>query len=203
VLADGAKRAFSFANAPQAAGSTTIELHVRRIPGGRFTTQVFTALHEGDTLDFEGPLGQFTLRDSQRPILFVAGATGFAPVKSIVEDAFARGVQRPMQLYWGVRRKEDLYLLDLIEGWQREHPNFKFEPVLSDAPPGDPWPGRRGLVHEAMLADHPDLAGYEVYACGSVRMVEAAVPDFLAHGLAEQFCFSDAFTPQVTVGGTR
>ncbi len=201
VLPDGAKRAFSFANAPQAAGSTTIELHVRRIPGGRFTTQVFTTLREGDTIEFEGPLGQFTLReDSERPILFVAGATGFAPVKSIVEDAFARGVRRPMQLYWGVRRAEDLYLLDVIEGWQREHPNFRFEPVLSDAAPGDPWPGRRGLVHEAMLADHPDLAGYEVYACGSVRMVEAAVPDFLAHGLAEQFCFSDAFTPQGVAG---
>jgi CDP-4-dehydro-6-deoxyglucose reductase, E3 len=198
VLPDGARRAFSFANAPQAAGSTTIELHVRRIPGGRFTTQVFTALREGDVVDFEGPLGQFRLRESERPILFVAGATGFAPVKSIVEDAFARGVQRPMQLYWGVRHAQDLYLQDLIEGWQREHPNFRFVPVLSDVAPGDAWPGRRGLVHEAMLADHPDLAGYEVYACGSVRMVEAAVPDFLAHGLAEQFCFSDAFVPSRT-----
>jgi CDP-4-dehydro-6-deoxyglucose reductase, E3 len=104
-----------------------------------------------------------------------------------------------MQLYWGVRRKEDLYLLEKIEAWQREHSNFRFEPVLSEVAPGDPWPGRRGLVHEAMLADHPDLAGYEVYACGSVRMVEAAVPDFLTHGLAEQFCFSDAFTPQRSI----
>ena len=124
-------------------------------------------------------------------------------MKSIVEDAFARGVRRPMQLYWGVRRKEDLYLLDVIERWQREHTNFRFEPVLSEPAPDDPWPGRRGLVHEAMLADHPDLAGYEVYACGSVRMVEAAVPDFLAHGLGEQFCFSDAFVPQDTLRGAK
>jgi CDP-4-dehydro-6-deoxyglucose reductase len=195
VLPDGAKRAFSFASAPQAAGNDTIELHVRRIPGGRFTTQVFTTLREGDTLEFEGPLGRFTLNDSERPILFVAGATGFAPVKSLVEDAFARGVRRPMQLYWGVRRREDLYLLEQVEAWQREHPNFRFVPVLSE--PDAAWPGRRGLVHEAMLADHPDLAGREVYACGSVKMVEAAVPDFLAHGLSEQFCFSDAFVPQV------
>lgn len=191
----GAKRAFSFASAPQAAGNATIELHVRRIPGGRFTGQVFETLREGDTLDFEGPLGRFTLsEDSARPILFVAGATGFAPVKSILEDAFARGVQRPMQLYWGVRRREDLYLLEQVEAWQREHPNFRFVPVLSE--PDAAWRGRCGLVHEAMLAEHPDLAGYEVYACGSVKMVEAAVPDFLAHGLAEQFCFSDAFVPQ-------
>jgi CDP-4-dehydro-6-deoxyglucose reductase len=204
LLPDGTKRAFSFANAPQAAGNPTIELHVRRIPGGRFTGQVFETLSEGDTLEFEGPLGRFTLReDSARPILFVAGATGFAPVKSILEDAFARGMQRPMQLYWGVRRREDFYLLEQVEAWQREHPNFRFVPVLSEPPPADgdgAWSGRRGLVHEAMLADHPDLAGYEVYACGSVKMVEAAVPDFLAHGLAEQFCFSDAFTPSARNG---
>ena len=86
-------------------------------------------------------------------------------------------------------------LLDLTERWQREHDNFQVVPVLSDGAPGDGWTGRRGLVHEAMLEDFPDLSGHEVYACGSVRMVEAAVPDFLAHGLAESFCFSDAFTP--------
>jgi NAD(P)H-flavin reductase/quinol-cytochrome oxidoreductase complex cytochrome b subunit len=193
---EGAKRAFSFANAPQPGGNADIELHVRLIPGGRFTTQVFTAMHESDAIEFEGPLGRFTLGDSERPILFVAGATGFAPIKSIVEDAFARGIRRPMQLYWGVRTASDLYLLDVIERWQTEHANFRFTPVLSEAAPS--WPGRRGLVHQAMLADHPDLTGCEVYACGSVKMVEAAVPDFLAHGLAEQFCFSDAFTPSAS-----
>jgi CDP-4-dehydro-6-deoxyglucose reductase, E3 len=198
VLDDGAKRAFSFANPPQADGCAVIELHVRLIAGGRFTTQVFERMQVGDAIEFEGPLGRFTLQAaSTRPILFVAGATGFAPIKSIVEDAFARGIQRPMQLYWGVRSSNDLYLLDVIEHWQREHKNFLFTPVLSQA--NATWPGRRGLVHEAMLADHPDLTGYEVYACGSVKMVEAAVPDFLAHGLAEQFCFSDAFTPQRSI----
>jgi CDP-4-dehydro-6-deoxyglucose reductase len=196
VLPDGAKRAFSFASAPQAAGNATIELHVRRIPGGRFTGQVFESLREGDALEFEGPLGRFTLNDSERPILFVAGATGLAPVKSILEDAFARGIQRPMALYWGVRRREDLYLVKQVEAWQREHANFRFVPVLSEPDAAGDWTGRRGLVHEAMLADHPNLAGHEVYACGSVKMVEAAVPDFLAHGLSEQFCFSDAFVPQ-------
>ncbi|MBL8352466.1 MAG: 2Fe-2S iron-sulfur cluster binding domain-containing protein [Burkholderiaceae bacterium] len=193
VLPGGQRRAFSFANPPH--DNERIELHVRRIPGGLFTTQVFTTLQPGDTLDFEGPLGRFTLRESDRPILFVAGATGFAPVKSIVEDAFHRGVTRTMQLYWGAREAKDLYLRELAEQWQREHPNFSFVPVLSHAAPDDPWPGRRGLVHEALLADHPDLAGCEVYACGSAQMVEAAVPAFIAQGLGEQFCFSDAFTP--------
>jgi NAD(P)H-flavin reductase len=196
LLDDGAKRAFSFANPPH--DNARIELHVRRVPGGRFTTHVFEGMREGDPIEFEGPLGRFTLRDSDRPVLFVAGATGFAPIKSIVEDALHRGVGRPMTLYWGARHASDLYLLDVVQRWQREHPGFAFVPVLSDDADNAAWTGRRGLVHEALLADHPDLRGHEVYACGSLRMVEAAVPDFLAHGLSEQFCFSDAFTPTPT-----
>jgi CDP-4-dehydro-6-deoxyglucose reductase, E3 len=198
VLDDGQRRAFSFANPPHDGGH--VELHVRLIPGGRFTTHVFTGLRVGDTLDFEGPLGDFTLRESARPILFVAGATGFAPVKSILEDAFQRGVQRPMWLYWGVRQRQDLYLLDLAERWQREYANFHLVPVLSHATPEDAWTGRTGLVHEAMLADFPDLSGHEVYVCGSVKMVEAAVPAFIAQGLAEDVCFSDAFMPSAARG---
>jgi NAD(P)H-flavin reductase/quinol-cytochrome oxidoreductase complex cytochrome b subunit len=200
VLEDGQRRAFSFANPPQ--DDAQNELHVRRIPGGRFTTQVFTQMKDGDELSFEGPLGGFTLRDSARPIVFVAGATGFAPVKSNVADAYRRGVQRPMWLYWGVRRRADLYLAALAEGWQREHPNFHFVPVLSAAEPGDAWSGRTGLVHEAILADFPRLDGQEVYVCGSIRMVEAAVPAFIASGLAENACFSDAFVPTATTAAT-
>jgi CDP-4-dehydro-6-deoxyglucose reductase, E3 len=193
VLDDGQRRAFSFANPPH--DNAFIELHVRLIPGGRFTTHVFTDMKVGDALRLEGPLGRFTLHEGERPILFVAGATGFAPIKSIVEDAFQRGIRRPMRLYWGVRHRDDLYQLDLAERWQREHEQFSVVPVLSDGQPGDGWTGRRGLVHEVMLEDFPDLSGHEVYACGSVKMVEAAVPAFLAQGLGEAFCFSDAFTP--------
>jgi len=201
ILEDGEKRAFSFASAPpdpSAPPSTAgdvIELHIRLIPGGRYTTHVFEQMKEGDTVAFEGPLGRFTLHDSARPILMVAGATGFAPIKSILEDAFRRGVRRPIELYWGVRKEGDLYMQDVLARWQAEQPHFRYVPVLSDAAEGDPWPGRRGFVHQALLEDHPDLSGHEVYACGSVRMVQAAVPDFLAHGLGEQYCFSDAFVP--------
>ena len=201
LLDDGAKRAFSFANAPsdpQAAPSTAggvIELHVRLIPGGRFTTQVFETMKVGDAITFEGPLGRFALVDSERPMLFVAGATGFAPVMSMLEDTFRRGMQRPMQLYWGVCTAADLYLLEQLQRWQAEHANFSFVPVLSQAEDDTTWTGRRGLAHQALLEDHPDLRGYDVYACGSVRMIEAAVPDFMANGLDENFCFSDAFVP--------
>lgn len=191
LLEDGQRRAFSFANPPHA--KDLIELHVRLVPGGRFTTHVFEGMQVGDTLRFEGPRGSFTLRDSAHPILFVAGATGFAPIKSIVEDAFHRGVQRPMRLYWGVRQRKDLYMLALAERWQREHPQFSVVPVLSAPAPGDDWTGRTGLVHEAMLADFADLSGHEVYICGSVKMVETAVPAFIAQGLGEEACFSDAF----------
>ncbi|MBK7665501.1 MAG: cytochrome b N-terminal domain-containing protein [Sterolibacteriaceae bacterium] len=193
LLDDGQRRAFSFANPPQVRDH--IELHVRQIPGGRFTGQVFTQMKVGDSLRFEGPLGDFTLRESASPILFVAGATGFAPIKSIVEDAFQRGVQRPMVLYWGVRQKQDLYMLDLAQRWQREHANFRVVPVLSAPQPEDAWSGRTGLVHEAMLADFADLTGFEVYVCGSVKMVEAAVPAFIAQGLGDDACFTDAFLP--------
>ena len=196
LLDDGERRAFSFANPPHE--NAQIELHVRRIPGGRFTGHVFEGMRVGDTVRFEGPLGSFTLRESTRPILFIAGATGFAPVKSIVEDAFRRGVRRPMRLYWGVRRRADLYMLEQVRAWEREHPQFTVVPVLSDPQPQDEWTGRTGLVHEAILADFGDLRDYEVYVCGSVKMVEAAVPAFLSHGLSEGACFSDAFVPSAT-----
>jgi NAD(P)H-flavin reductase/ferredoxin len=193
VLPDGERRAFSFANPPH--DNRRIELHVRRIPGGRFTGHVFDQMRVGDELRFEGPLGDFRLSDSDAPILMVAGATGFAPIKSIVEDAFHRGIARPMWLYWGVRRRADLYMLELAQRWQAEHDNFHVVPVLSEAAPEDAWTGRRGLVHEAMLADFPDLRGHEVYVCGSVKMVDAAVPAFVAQGVSEDACFSDAFVP--------
>lgn len=193
LLPGGQRRAFSFATPPPAIGH--LELHVRLVPGGLFTTQVFTRMQVGDILPFEGPLGSFFLRESDRPIIFVAGATGFAPIKSIVENAFQRGIQRTMLLYWGVRRRKDLYLLELAEQWEREHTNFRVVPVLSEAESEDCWQGRTGLVHEAILHDFPDLTGYEVYVCGSVKMVETAFPAFLSQGLGEDFCFSDAFVP--------
>ncbi|MCF8152274.1 MAG: CDP-6-deoxy-delta-3,4-glucoseen reductase, partial [Sulfuritalea sp.] len=192
ILDDGQRRAFSFANPPQQ--PDLIELQIRLMPGGRYTTHVFEQMKQGDSVTFEGPLGDFSLRESERPIVFVAGATGFAPVKSMVEDAFHRGLKRPIYLYWGVRKLADLYLPDLPQQWDKDHDNFHFIPVLSDAAPEDNWTGRTGLVHEAILADFPDLAGKEIYACGSVKMVEAIFPSLKNQGAEEGMCFSDAFT---------
>jgi NAD(P)H-flavin reductase/quinol-cytochrome oxidoreductase complex cytochrome b subunit len=195
ILPDGDRRAYSFTTP---SGETDlVELQVRRMPGGKFTTLLFEHTKVGDLVRFEGPIGAFILREpSERPLIFVAGATGFAPVKSLLEQAFKMGITRPLYFYWGVRKRRDLYLSELPERWMKEHPNFKFVPVLSEAGPDDEWTGRTGFVHEAILADFPDLSGFAIYACGSVKMVEAAKPAFVAQGLGEEFCFSDAFTAQ-------
>lgn len=192
LLEGGRKRSFSFAIAP--GGTGPLEFHVRLVPGGFFTPRVFESMKPGDFLRFEGPLGAFHLREEgDRPILFVAGSTGFAPVKSMLEHAFATGLRRRMVLYWGVRHREDLYAAALCEAWARDHANFSFVPVLSEPTPQEGWTGRTGLVHEAILADYPDLAGHQIYACGSVKMVEAVAPAFVAAGLSPDDCFSDAF----------
>ncbi len=199
VLDDGQRRAYSFT----APGDETdrIELHIRLMPGGRFTPLVFEQMKLGDELRIEGPMGAFVLHEpSPKPVIFVAGATGFAPVKSLLEEAFRIGLEKPLHFYWGVRRPEDLYLRELPESWAREHANFHFVPVISEPAPDDHWSGRTGLVHEAILQDFPDLSGHQVYACGSLRMVDAARPAFVAQGLHEDACFSDAFTPAKPAG---
>ncbi|WP_374681315.1 2Fe-2S iron-sulfur cluster-binding protein [Accumulibacter sp.] len=192
ILDDGQRRAFSFANPPHE--PEFVELQIRLMPGGKFTTHVFEAMKEGDEVRFEGPIGDFSLRESERPIVFVAGATGFAPVKSMVEDAFQRGLKRQIHLYWGVKTLQDLYLPELPTRWAQEHDNFHFIPVLSEPEAETAWSGRTGLVHEAILEDFPELKEHEIYACGSVRMVEAIFPFLKQHGAEDGACFSDAFS---------
>ncbi len=190
ILADGRRRAFSIANAPH--DDAFIELHIRHVEGGAFTEHVFNEMQEGELLRIQAPLGRFTLDEgSDRPILFVAGGTGFAPIKAMIEHAFHVGFARPMHLYWGVRTEADLYLPDLPRGWAAERPAFAYDPVLSE--PGPDWKGRRGFVHQAVLADHPDLSGHDAYLAGPPPMIEAARTGFLAAGMPGGRMFSDAF----------
>lgn len=189
---DGTKRSYSIANAPHE--SNLLQLHIRLVPGGKFTTHVFNEMKEGDMLQVEGPLGSFFLREEDdKPIIFMSGGCGFGSVKGMVEHAFKVGLKRPMVLYWGARTPAGLYS-DLPEQWQREHDNFRFIPVLSEPKPEHGWQGRTGLVHEAILQDYPDLRGYQVYACGSSDMVAAGREPFMARGLPEDQYFSDAFS---------
>lgn len=190
ILADGRRRAFSMASAPH--DDALLELHVRRVPGGEFTDYIFDELKEKTVLRIQGPLGSFVLREeSSRPMLFIGGGTGFAPIKGLLEHAFHLGIQRPMTFYWGVRAEDDLYLRELPEQWAAAHPNFSWIPVLSEPAPG--WTGRRGYVHEAVLADHPDIDRHDVYMSGPPVMVEAGRAAFESRGLALDHMFSDAF----------
>ncbi len=198
LLRDGTRRSLSLANPPHDDG--LLELHLRNY-GGPFSTHVFTQMKEKDILRFEGPLGTFFLReDSDKPVVLVAGGTGFAPVKAIIEHALHHDIRRPLTLYRGARRPADLYLNELPEAWQRER-GVAYIPVLSETVAEDRWEGRTGLVHEAVIADLPDLSGHEVYACGSPAMIEVARRDFLARcGLPESAFYADAFTPATPAG---
>lgn len=192
LLKDGKRRAFSLANAPH--DDEVLELHLRLIPGGQFTEYVFNEMQEKTILRMEGPMGSFYLREeSNKPVIFIAGGTGFAPVKGIIEHALHHHMQRKMLLYRGALALRDLYMPDMGKRWQAEH-GIDYIPVLSDPRPEDDWSGRTGFVHLAVLQDHPDLSGYQVYCCGAPAMVEAAHKDFVAAGLPPEEFFSDAFT---------
>jgi CDP-4-dehydro-6-deoxyglucose reductase len=193
-LKDGKSRSYSLANPPH--DDALLELHIRHVPGGLFTDQVFSTLKERDILRLKGPLGSFFIReDSDKPMIFIAGGTGFAPIKGMLQHALAEHTDRELVLYWGVRSLKDLYMADLPQQWLAEHPNFSFIPVLSDPEPGTPWQGRTGFVHEAVLADFADLSGYQVYACGAPVMVDSARDAFTqTRGLPEDEFFADAFT---------
>jgi CDP-4-dehydro-6-deoxyglucose reductase len=194
LLKDGKRRSFSLATAPEE--DALLELHMRYVPGGQFSEHVFNAMKVKDIMRINGPLGSFFLRESDKPAIFLAGGTGFAPIKSILTHAFHHGLERRMVLYWGAKQRRDLYLPDLPDRWAREHANFSFIPVLSEPAAGDDWHGRAGFVHQAVLADFADLSGYQVYACGAPPMVEAAKREFVGRGLPEDEFYSDAFSYQ-------
>lgn len=166
------------------------------MPGGKFTDQVFSTMKEKDILRIEGPFGSFFLReDSDKPMILLASGTGFAPIKAIIEHMRFKGIQRPATLYWGGRRPGDLYQSAWIEEQLAAMPNLTYVPVISDALPEDGWSGRTGFVHRAVLQDHPDLSGFEVYACGAPIVIESARRDYVAEGkLPEEHFFADSFT---------
>jgi NAD(P)H-flavin reductase/ferredoxin len=190
LLPDGDRRNFSLANPPY--DNDAGELHIRHVPGGRFSEAILAALGPGDRLVVELPFGEFFLRRAEVPAILLATGTGFAPIKSILEGALRRGDRRPMRLYWGGRTEPDLYMLDRVAKWQDRAPWFSFVPVLSQG--GVAWNGRTGLVHRAVLEDNPDMAKVEVYACGNPAMVASARKEFgEAAGLPQARFYADAF----------
>ena len=197
ILRDGARRSYSMANAPHNLGTPpAIELHLRHMPGGKFTDHVFGGLKEKDILRMEGPFGSFFLREeSTLPMVLLASGTGFAPIKALIEHLEMKGSTRPATLYWGCRSRADLYLHDWAQAAAERLSWLSYVPVLSEPKPEDGWGGRTGLVHQAVMADLPDLSGHQVYACGAPVMVESAQRDFTAQcHLPEDAFFADSFT---------
>jgi CDP-4-dehydro-6-deoxyglucose reductase len=199
LLRDGSRRSYSMGNAPHTleAGAPKVELHIRHMPGGKFTDPVFTTMKEKDILRVEGPYGSFFLReDSDKPMVLLASGTGFAPIKALIEHMQHKGITRPATLYWGGRRPSDLYMNDWVEGQLAQMPNLLYVPVVSNATPEDAWTGRTGFVHHAVLQDHPDLSGFQVYACGAPIVVDSAQRDYGAAGLPAEEFFADSFTSE-------
>jgi CDP-4-dehydro-6-deoxyglucose reductase len=204
ILQGGARRSYSMANAPHNLGSPpSIELHLRHMPGGRFTDHVFGAMKARDILRMEGPFGSFFLReDSPKPIVLLASGTGFAPIKAMIEHLQMKASDRPAVLYWGCRRKADLYLHDWCVQQAAAMPNLRYVPVLSEPTAEDAWDGRTGFVHQAVMADWPDLSGHQVYACGAPVMVDAAQRDLVERcGLPAEEFYADAFTSEADKHG--
>ncbi|WP_027476977.1 CDP-6-deoxy-delta-3,4-glucoseen reductase [Curvibacter gracilis] len=199
ILRDGARRAYSMANAPHTQTEAPgVELHIRHMPGGKFTDHVFGAMKEKDILRVEGPFGSFYLReDSDKPIVLLASGTGFAPIKALIEQLQFKGSTRAVTLYWGGRRPQDLYLHDWVLARAAEMPQLRYVPVVSDALPEDGWSGRTGFVHQAVLDDFADLSGHQVYACGAPIVVESARTAYSAQrGLPAEEFYADAFTSE-------
>ena len=193
ILRDGARRSYSMANAPH--NGPALELHIRHMPGGKFTDHVFGAMKEKEIQRIEGPFGSFFLReDSNKPMVLLAAGTGFAPIKALIEHMQFQKITRPATLYWGGRRPQDLYLDAWVKDRLAEMPNLQYVPVISDATPEDAWTGRTGFVHRAVLEDLPDLSGYQVYACGAPVVIDSARRDFCElAGLDEEEFFADSF----------
>lgn len=197
LLRDGDRRSYSMANAPHTqADLPGMELHIRHMPGGKFTDAVFSTMKERDILRIEGPYGSFYLREqSEKPMVFVASGTGFAPIKALLEHLSFTGSSRAVTVYWGGRRPSDLYLHDWMVATAAAMPNVTYVPVVSDAEAADQWTGRTGFVHQAVLDDFADLSGMEAYVCGAPIVVESAQRDFVAQrGLPADAFFADSFT---------
>jgi CDP-4-dehydro-6-deoxyglucose reductase, E3 len=196
ILRDGARRSYSMASAPHiAAEGKTLELHLRHMPGGKFTDHVFCEMKEKEIQRIEGPFGSFYLReDSQKPMILLASGTGFAPIKAIIEHMQQNGITRPAALYWGGRRPADLYMNDWVLAQVAAMPNLRYVPVVSNALPEDAWTGRTGFVHQAVVADFADLSEHQIYACGAPIVVDSARADFVKLcKLPEDEFYADSF----------
>lgn len=190
MLPGGRRRSFSIASPPH--DPRPLELQVKRVPGGEWTEALFTDPAQQPLLAIEGPRGRFVYRgDSRAPMLLVGGGTGLAPLKSIFRHVIENRLEREIVLYWGVRGERDLYAHRELETLAGRVANFRYHAVLSEADAG--WSGRRGWVHEAVVADFDSLAGHDIYASGPPAMIAAVLRAFPRCGADPERLFFDSF----------
>jgi len=185
-------RSYSMANWH---GDDGLEFHIRRVPGGITSEHVHGVLTTGDKTTLEFPLGSSGLRQHHSgPILCIAGGSGLAPIKSIVETALAHGMKQPIHVYFGARAERDLYLVEHFQALAERHPNLTFAPVLSEAQSAR---YRSGFVTQVVAQDLSDLDGWKAYIAGPPPMVDAAMDVAFARGLRRQDMHADVFfTPE-------
>lgn len=191
ILKDGQRRSFSVANSASEAQLEGLELHVRLIPDGYFTPRIFNSMKARDVLRFEGPFGTYIWQSTaDTPILMIATGTGFAPIKALIQQSLAENPEQQIHLFWGGRLIKDLYMLELVQQWEQDYPNFKFTPVLSQQ---QDWDGAKGYVQDAVLATYDNIAPFDVYASGSPVMIHSLRESLGQNGMKNDHFFFDSF----------
>jgi NAD(P)H-flavin reductase/ferredoxin len=187
-------RSYSFANPPSQ--NDRVDLIIKSIPGGRFSSFLEGPLQVGDQLRVRGPFGQFGVRLSHRPMVMIAGGSGMAPILSILNDLVETGVKRPVTFFYGARSDRDLFLLEELNALAAQYDWFTFVPALSE-PHGNQgeWSGETGMVTEALGRLVPATKGYEGYLCGPPPMIDAAIDVLVDSGCKERHVYFDRFVP--------
>ncbi len=193
LLTDGKRRAFSIASSPQS--EDELELHIRHVDGGGFTGWVFDELKERDILRLEAPLGTFFIRNDklERPMILMGGGTGFAPLKSMLEDLLSHNDKRPLHLFWGANSRADLYMHEQAQQWAEQNGHIQYSSALLE--PGDAVTSGsfNGFVHQAVLQKYPDLSSFDIYMSGPPAMIDVSRSAFLDHGAEKRRIFFDSF----------
>jgi Na+-transporting NADH:ubiquinone oxidoreductase subunit F len=188
---ESVSRAYSMSSPPQQ--SDSVELVIRLVPDGICTTWVFEHLNEGDEVSFSGPYGDFYLRETDAEMIFVAGGSGFAPIKSILEGRPEEVDRRGARFFFGACTRKDLFYMDHMAEYAKDHPNFEFVPALSEPTDEDRWEGETGLITEVLDRRIDDPAGKEYYLCGSPGMINACIKVFESKRVPQDKIFFDSF----------
>jgi NAD(P)H-flavin reductase/ferredoxin len=191
-------RSYSMANPPSR--NEEIELIVKLMSDGLFSSYIEQQLTVGRLVTLRGSYGNFYLRDTKKPALFVAGGSGMAPILALLRDMVEQDDARPVTYFYGARARRDLFQLDELFGLEQRLPNFCFVPALSEPQPSDEWTGERGLITEVVRRCVPNVAGMEAYMCGPTAMIDVALTFLTRSGMSERDIFYDKF---VTKADTR